>query len=197
MTATSFLLGIHCICRWDEMESPSEPNRIKGECIVLTPSPDLEALKRICIRLQAVSKKAHWWCFIPSAPWCPFACYLKREVKALVAQLCLTLCHPMDCSPPGSSFRGILQATILEWIVISFSRTQGLNQVSCIAGRLFTFWATRAALELMEPGAAVLGVEPVSFTTLMSLGRIGDYHNLLVIIFIMELSLTRYDLGLT
>ena len=49
----------------------------------------------------------------------------------------------------------------------------------------------------MEPGAAVLGVEPVSFTTLMSLGRIGDYHNLLVIIFIMELSLTRYDLGLT
>ena len=36
--------------------------------------------------------------------------------------LCLTLCHPMDCSPPGSSVHGILQARILEWVAISFSR---------------------------------------------------------------------------
>ena len=40
----------------------------------------------------------------------------------LVAQLCLTLGNPMDCSPPGSSVHGILQARILEWVVISFSR---------------------------------------------------------------------------
>ena len=32
-----------------------------------------------------------------------------------------TLCDPMDCSPPGSSFHGILQARILEWVAISFS----------------------------------------------------------------------------
>ena len=38
-----------------------------------------------------------------------------------VAQLCLTLCDPMDCSPPVSSIRGILQARILEWVAI-FSR---------------------------------------------------------------------------
>ena len=37
-------------------------------------------------------------------------------------QLCLTLCDPMDCSPPGFSVHGILQASILEWVVISFSR---------------------------------------------------------------------------
>ena len=37
-------------------------------------------------------------------------------------QLGPTLCHPMDCSPPGSSVHGILQARILEWVVISFSR---------------------------------------------------------------------------
>ena len=39
----------------------------------------------------------------------------------LVAQLYLTLCDPMDCSLPGSFVHGILQARILEWVVISFS----------------------------------------------------------------------------
>ena len=39
-----------------------------------------------------------------------------------VAQSCPTLCNPMDCSPPGSSIHGILQARILEWVAISFSR---------------------------------------------------------------------------
>ena len=37
------------------------------------------------------------------------------KVKMLVAQLCLTLCDPMDCSPPGSSVHGLLQVRILEW----------------------------------------------------------------------------------
>ena len=40
----------------------------------------------------------------------------------LVAQSCLTLCDPMDCSPPGSSVHEIFQARILEWVAISFSR---------------------------------------------------------------------------
>ena len=42
--------------------------------------------------------------------------------QVLVTQLCLTLCNPMDCGPPGSSVYGILQARILEWVAISFSR---------------------------------------------------------------------------
>ena len=37
-------------------------------------------------------------------------------------QSCLTLCNPMHCNPPGSSVHGILQARILEWVAISFSR---------------------------------------------------------------------------
>ena len=49
----------------------------------------------------------------------------------LVTQLCLTFCNSMDCSPPGSSVHGILQAKIVEWVAIPFSRgssqTQGLN----------------------------------------------------------------------
>ena len=48
------------------------------------------------------------------------------KVKMLVAQSCLTPCNPKDCSPPGSSVHGILQARILEWITIPFL-TQGLN----------------------------------------------------------------------
>ena len=71
------------------------------------------------------------------------------KVKVLVAQLCLTLCDPMDCSLPGSSVLGILQARILEWIAIPFSRgssqPRGRTGVSCIAGRFFTIWATRGA----------------------------------------------------
>ena len=60
----------------------------------------------------------------------------------LVAQLCLTLCDPMDCSPPGCFIHGVLQARILKWVAISFSRrsSQPRDQTwfSHFAGRLFT-----------------------------------------------------------
>ena len=47
----------------------------------------------------------------------------------LVSQSCLTLCNPIDCSPPGSSVHGILWTRILEWVAFPFSRvpTQGSN----------------------------------------------------------------------
>ena len=64
-------------------------------------------------------------------------------VCALVTQSCLTLCDPMDCNPPGSSVHGILQARILEWVAIPFSRDQ--TQVSDITGRFSTEGATREA----------------------------------------------------
>ena len=46
------------------------------------------------------------------------------KVKLLVTQSCLTLCDFMDYSPSGSSVLGILQARILEWVAISFSRNK-------------------------------------------------------------------------
>ena len=56
---------------------------------------------------------------------------------------------PMDCSPPSSSVHGILQARILEWVAISFSRgsswPRDRTQVSHIAGRCFNLCATREA----------------------------------------------------
>ena len=42
----------------------------------------------------------------------------------LVAQSCLILCDPVDCSPPGSSVHEIFQASILEWVAISFFRKE-------------------------------------------------------------------------
>ena len=64
-----------------------------------------------------------------------------------VAQSCPTLCDPMDCSLPGFSVHGIFQARVLERVAISFSRgsswPRDRPQVSCIAGRCFTLWATR------------------------------------------------------
>ena len=64
------------------------------------------------------------------------------KVKVLVTQLCLTLCSPMDCSPPGSSLHGISHPRILEWVAISFSRgsfpPRDRSCVSCLAGEFFT-----------------------------------------------------------
>ena len=57
----------------------------------------------------------------------------------------------MDYSPPGSSVHGILQARILEWVAISFSRGSSWPRdqtwASCIAGWLFAVWATREDLK--------------------------------------------------
>ena len=61
-------------------------------------------------------------------------------VSSCCAQLCQALYDPMDCSLPGSSVPGILQARILEWVANPFSRgsfwPRDWTQVSCIAGRL-------------------------------------------------------------
>ena len=59
-----------------------------------------------------------------------------------VSQAPLTLCGSMDCSPPGSSVHGSLQARILEWVTISVSggssRFRNRTHISCIAGGFFT-----------------------------------------------------------
>ena len=70
-----------------------------------------------------------------------FQC-MKVKSEREFAPSCPTLCDPMGCSPPSSSVHGILQARILEWVAIPFSRgspqPRDRTQVSCIAGRFFT-----------------------------------------------------------
>ena len=61
------------------------------------------------------------------------------RVCALVAQLCPTLCDPMDCNPPYSSIRVILQAKLLEWVSMPFSRGLVPAQESN-PGLLYCWW---------------------------------------------------------
>ena len=71
------------------------------------------------------------------------------KVKVLVTQSCLTFCDPMDCSLPGSSIQGILQARILEWVAVPSSRGSSpprdqtyVSYAPALTGRFFTTSAT-------------------------------------------------------
>ena len=72
-----------------------------------------------------------------------------EKIKVLVVQSCPTLCDHTNCSLPSSSVYGILQARIMKWVAIPFSRGSSQPRdrtwVSCIRGRFFTVWGTRQA----------------------------------------------------
>ena len=79
------------------------------------------------------------------------SCLLSK--KCVHAQSHATLCHPMDCSPPGSSVHGISQARILEWVAISSSRRSygyrdqiHVSCSSCTGRQILYHWATWEAL---------------------------------------------------
>ena len=95
----------------------------------------------ICIRFWIYFSSAFHYINIPSEK------SEKKKVKVLVTQLCPTLSDSMDCSPPGSSFHGILQARIPKWVAMPFSKRSSQprdqTQVSCIAGWFFIVSATR------------------------------------------------------
>ena len=101
---------------------------------------------------------------------------LRVSVKLLLAQSCPTLCDPMDCSPSASSVHGILQARILERVVMTFSRgsfqPRNRTRVSCIAGRFFPIRATRdnsiwkrSELNIKRSGTRIHIEHSVSLTT--------------------------------
>ena len=79
--------------------------------------------------------------FLTLLPW--------DKVKVKVTQSCLTLCDPMDYKVPG-----ILQPRILEWVAFPFSRgssqPRDWTQVSCIAGKFLTSWATRGSPRILK-----------------------------------------------
>ena len=70
----------------------------------------------------------------------------------------------MDCNPPGSFVHGILQARILEWVAIPFSKgsswSRGQTWVSCIAGRFLTDW---------PPGKPMKGISSLQFSSVTQL----------------------------
>ena len=114
-----------------------------------TPSDAGLSRRHLALRTHRLTPGGFWMLrssptATPSLPACFSSC-----TQGLVMQSCPTLCSPMDGSPPGSSVHGILQARILEWVVMPSSRgsfqPRDWTCVSCIAGGFFTIWASREA----------------------------------------------------
>ena len=103
-----------------------------------------------------------------------------------VVQLYPILCNPLAYSLPGSYVHGIFQARIPEWVAISSSRGSSrprawthISYVSCIAGRFFTCWALREALEVALAGMFVLypilkGMFSITSHVLWNLTRVSE-----------------------
>ena len=123
-----------------------------------------ESSSRLVSLSSSISHR--FWCLISGHTACEWQCqagawvswfksYLPSpEWVSEVVQSCPTLCHPVDCSPPGFSVHGILQARILEWVTISFSRGSrpwDQTRISHIGGRHFNLWATREAFSYSVP----------------------------------------------
>ena len=86
----------------------------------------------------------------------------------------LTLCDPLDCSPPGSFIHGILKSRVLEWVTMPSFRGASwaaLTWLSCTVGRFFTVWATGEAnylfscitLKLFEVAWLCNYIDPANF----------------------------------
>ena len=73
---------------------------------------------RTSLNLWFVKDTCHWGLHRKGHKWM----IGRTSFVVLVTQSCLTLYDPVDCSPPGSSVHGIIQARILEWVAISFSK---------------------------------------------------------------------------
>ena len=76
---------------------------------------------------------------------------MKVKSESEVAQSCLTLSNPMDCSLPGSSIHGIFQARVLEWVTIAFSDSWALHKSTDSVGPMFC--AFPRSEQLRGPGA--------------------------------------------
>ena len=78
---------------------------------------------------------------------------MKVKSESEVAQLCLTLCDPMDCSLPGSSIRGIFQARVLEWGAIAFSVYKASeSEITQLRPTLFDL------MDCSLPGSSIHGI---------------------------------------
>ena len=115
-----------------------------------------------------------------------------------VAQSCPTFCDPMDCRLPGFSVHGILQTRILE-CCISFSRglsqPRDRTQVSLIAGRRFTLWATREALKWSIGCAYILAQSYSSLHAWCTWPRWQTPHGLFISHFMYSTHLSARETG--
>ena len=100
------------------------------------------------------------------------------NILSEVTRLCPILCDPLDYSLPYSSVLGTLQARILEWVDVPFSRgssqSRDRTQVSHIAGGFFTIWATYIATK-KEMTTEVYALQNEKFRLIMNENECGSY----------------------
>ena len=130
--------------RKQDLEKGTKTRASKKSGGSVVPLPPHRALLKECSWLHAV----YVWLLI----WLSKVTMMKFTEGLLCAYSLsrVWLCDLRDCSPPGSSVQGILQARILEWVAMPSSRRRpqprDWTQVSRIADRFFTVWTTREAL---------------------------------------------------
>ena len=100
--------------------------------------------------LQSRTRLSNWACARLPLLLSQNSTWASLGAAVLVAQSCSTLWNPMDRGLPGFSVHRILQARVLEWVAIPFSKgscwPRDQTQVSGIARRFFTIWATGKSL---------------------------------------------------
>ena len=148
--APSYLLKVTLSLRVSVFSEPYNAHWLSEPTVMVSP-PDRPNLQRRSTTAFLSSASRYHSMFlraVVNGVFCVFLLEFSSLFQyVLVSQSCLTLCDPIDCSLPGSSVHGILQARILEWVAISFSRgssqPRDQTQVSCILSRFFIVWATR------------------------------------------------------
>ena len=155
---TSIRLIVHMVTHLISHSNPKSEREVKK----LTPYHSA-SMHRAVTHTRPTGSRTHTCCHSSSVVYFYFVMsnshalaekWVKSCLCVWVAQSCLTLCNPMDCSSLGYSVPGILQERILEWVAIPFSRgssqLRGWTRVSHIAGRFFTIWTTREAQTLLR-----------------------------------------------
>ena len=126
-------MGLEWVCVCKSLKA-SPPLTLSSSDVITT--VNLECILHVCAlplsSYMYISLQIKARIYFTKNPQIQQPVLLWADWFGLVAKSCPTLCDPVDCSPQGSSIHGILQARILEWVAISFSRrsspTQGLNQ---------------------------------------------------------------------
>ena len=120
---------------------------------------------------------------------------LGHESESEVAQSCPTLCDPVDCSPPCSSVHGILQARVLEWVAISFTRgsswPRDRTQVSCIVSKTLYRLSHQGSIYDMKSLSHVrLFATPwtVAHHAPLSMGQTNPFQDYMLLLLLLLLS---------
>ena len=132
------------------------------------------------IRSFFFPRASNWLRFCIPCIMCP-----SRAMLCFVTQSCPVLCILMDCSPPGSSVRGIFQARILEWVARpssrGSSRPKDRTQVSHIVDRHFTVWATRESsiqIAFLSGSDSYFKLLPQSLQMVIAAMKLKDAYSL-------------------